>query len=78
MFRHSFHIAIWLAFHLSHSPKVAIASPSWQSLPAAVCLACNLSLNAPDLTAAKTFGFPSPAVKELAETGTTCGAIKQC
>lgn len=40
-------------------------NPSRQSLPAAVCLACNLSLNAPDLTAANTFGFPSPAVQEL-------------
>lgn len=68
VFRHSFRIAIWLAFHLSNSPRVAIPAipnPSRQSLPAAVCLACNLSLNAPDLTAANTFGFPSPAVKEL-------------
>lgn len=65
VFRHSFRIAIWLAFHLSNSPTIAIPNPSRQSPPAAVCLACNLSLNAPDLTAANTFGFPSPAVKEL-------------
>lgn len=46
-------------------PESPFPNPSRQSLPAAVCLACNLSLNAPDLTAANTFGFPSPAVKEL-------------
>lgn len=46
-------------------PESPFPNPSRQSLPAAVCLACNLSLNAPDLTAANTFGFPSPAVQEL-------------
>lgn len=62
----------------SQSQSIPSLSPSRQSPPAAVCLACNLSLNAPDLTAANTFGFPSPAVKELPATGTTCRAIKHC